>query len=108
MVTLVWLRQDPILMQMPAKVFNDPTNAYGFGTFTHPAGAFSVHLYDCDYHPYANSLLDVYTRDGSGLITGLTTYEVTATSEVNVPTSNSGGYSGATGPTGRKGANQKI
>ncbi len=95
-------------MQMPAKVFNDPTNTYGFGTFTHPAGAFSVHLYDCDYHPYANSLLDVYTRDGSGLITGLTTYEVTATSEVNVPTSNSGGYSGATGPTGRKGANQKI
>ena len=52
--------------------------------------------------PYANSLLDVYTT------TGVTTYEVTATAEVDVPTSNSGGYTGATGPTGRKGANLKI
>ena len=95
-------------MQQPAKVFNDPTDAYGFGTFAHAQGVFSVFVYDCDYHPYPNSLLDVYTRNGSGETTAITTYEVTAVSEVSVPTSNSGGYSGATGPTGRKGANQKI
>ena len=89
-------------MQQPVKIFNDPTNVYGFGTFTHNAGAFSAFVYDAAYHPYANSLLDVYTT------TGVTTYEVTATAEVDVPTSNSGGYTGATGPTGRKGANLKI
>ncbi len=95
-------------MQQPAKVYNDPTDTYGFGTFAHAAGVFSVFVYDCDYHPYPNSLLDVYERDGSGNITALNTYEVTAVSEVTVPTSNTGGYTGATGPTGRKGANQKI
>tara|TARA_B100001057_G_scaffold147946_1_gene147884 strand:- start:134 stop:8017 length:7884 start_codon:yes stop_codon:yes gene_type:complete len=95
-------------MQQPAKVFNDPTDAYGFGTFAHAQGVFSVFVYDCEYHPYPNSLLDVYTRNGSGQTTAITTYEVTAVSEVSIPTSNSGGYSGATGPTGRRGANQKI
>ena len=95
-------------MQQPAKVYNDPTDTYGFGTFAHAQGVFSVFVYDCDYHPYPNSLLDVYTRNGSGETTAITTYEVTAVSEVSIPTSNSGGYSGATGPTGRKGANQKI
>ena len=89
-------------MQQPAKVYNDPTNIYGFGEFNHNAGNFSVFVYDCVYHPYANSLLDVYTS------TGVTTYEVTAVSEVDVPVSNTGGYTGATGPTGRRGANQKI
>jgi hypothetical protein len=52
--------------------------------------------------PYPNSLIDIYTT------TGVTTYEVTATSIVAVPTSNIGGYTGATGPTGRKGANRPI
>ena len=89
-------------MQQPAKVYNDPTDTYGFGEFTHNAGAFSVFVYDCDYHPYANSLLDVYTA------TGVVTYEVTSVSAVSVPVSNSGGYTAATGPTGRKGANQTI
>ena len=89
-------------MQQPAKVYNDPTNVYGFGEINHNAGNFSVFVYDCAYHPYANSLLDVITTSG------ITTYEVTAVSEVDVPVSNSGGYSGATGPTGRRGANQKI
>jgi hypothetical protein len=89
-------------MQQPAKVYNDPTNAYGFGTFNHNAGNFSIFVYDCDYHPYANSLIDVHTADG------ITTYEVTAVSEVDVPISNSGGYTGATGPSGRKGNNLKI
>ena len=89
-------------MQQPAKVFNDSTNTYGFGTFSHAAGAFSIFVYDTDYMPYPNSLVDVYTT------TGVTTYEVTATSRVVVPTSNIGGYTGATGPTGRKGANLPI
>ena len=39
-----------------------------------------------------NSLVDVYTT------AGVTTHEVTATSRVVVPTSNIGGYTGATGP----------
>ena len=52
--------------------------------------------------PYPNSLIDVYTT------AGVTTYEVTATARVAVPTSNIGGYTGATGPTGRKGANLPI
>ena len=89
-------------MQIPAKVYNDPTNVYGFGEFNHNQGNFSIFVYDADYHPYPNSLCDVYTS------TGVTTYEVTAVSAVSVPTSNSGGYTGATGPTGRKGANQTI
>jgi len=89
-------------MQQPAKVFNDETNVYGFGTFAHTAGSFSIFVYDCDYMPYPNSLVDIYTT------TGVTTYEVTATSIVTVPTSNIGGYTGATGPTGRKGANRPI
>jgi hypothetical protein len=89
-------------MQQPGKVFNDASNTYGFGTFAHAAGSFSVFVYDCDYMPYPNSLIDIYTA------TGVTTYEVTATSIVAVPTSNIGGYTGATGPTGRKGANLPI
>ena len=89
-------------MQQPGKVFNDETNVYGFGTFAHAAGSFSIFVYDCDYMPYPNSLIDIYTT------TGVTTYEVTATSIVAVPTSNIGGYTGATGPTGRKGANLPI
>ena len=89
-------------MQQPAKVFNDETNVYGFGTFAHAAGSFSIFVYDCDYMPYPNSLIDIYTT------TGVTSYEVTATSIVAVPTSNIGGYTGATGPTGRKGANLPI
>ena len=89
-------------MQQPGKVFNDETNVYGFGTFAHAAGSFSIFVYDCDYMPYPNSLIDIYTA------TGVTTYEVTATSLVAVPTSNIGGYTGATGPTGRKGANLPI
>ena len=89
-------------MQQPAKVFNDSTNTYGFGTFAHAAGSFSIFVYDCDYMPYPNSLIDIYTA------TGVTTYEVTASSIVAVPTSNIGGYTGATGPTGRKGANLPI
>jgi len=89
-------------MQQPAKVYNDPTNVYGFGEFNHNAGNFSIFVYDCDYHPYANSIVDVYTSSG------VTSYEVTAVSAVDVPVSNTGGYSGATGPTGRKGANQTI
>ena len=89
-------------MQQPAKVFNDPSNTYGFGTFEHAAGAFSIFVYDCDYMPYPNSLIDIYTT------AGVTTYEVTATSIVAVPTSNIGGYTGATGPTGRKGSNLPI
>ena len=89
-------------MQQPGKVFNDPNNTYGFGTFSHDAGAFSIFVYDTDYMPYPNSLIDIYTT------TGVTTYEVTATSIVAVPTSNIGGYTGATGPTGRKGANRPI
>jgi len=89
-------------MQQPAKVFNDSNNTFGFGTFGHAAGAFSIFLYDCDYMPYPNSLIDVYTA------AGVTTYEVTATSIVAPITSNIGGYTGATGPTGRKGANRPI
>jgi len=89
-------------MQQPAKVYNDPTDTYGFGEFNHNQGNFSIFVYDCDYHPYPNSIADVYTS------TGVTSYEVTAVAEVAVPASNSGGYSGATGPTGRRGANQKI
>ena len=89
-------------MQQPAKVFNDSNNTFGFGTFEHAAGAFSIFLYDCDYMPYPNSLIDVYTA------AGVTTYEVTATSIVASITSNTGGYTGATGPTGRKGANRPI
>ena len=89
-------------MQQPGKVFNDSTNTYGFGTFAHAAGSFSIFVYDCDYMPYPNSLIDIYTT------TGVTTYEVTASSIVAVPTSNIGGYTGATGPTGRKGANLPI
>ena len=89
-------------MQQPGKVYNDPTNVYGFGEFNHNAGNFSIFVYDCDYHPYANGLVDVYTS------AGVTTYEVTSVSVVDVPTSNSGGYSGATGPTGRKGTNLPI
>ena len=42
--------------------------------------------------PIPNSLIDIYTT------AGVTTYEVTATSIVAVPTSNIGGYTGATGP----------
>ena len=65
-----------------------------------------VHLvYSCTTQitcPIPNSLVDVYTT------AGVTTYEVTATSRVVVPTSNIGGYTGATGPTGRKGANLPI
>ena len=95
-------------MQQPAKVYNDASNTYGFGAISHAQGVNTIHLYDCDYHPYPNSLIDVYERDGSGNITALNTYEVTAVTEMSLPTSNSGGYSGATGPTGRKGANQKI
>jgi hypothetical protein len=52
--------------------------------------------------PYPNSLIDIYTASG------VVTYEVTATSRVAVPTSNTGGYTGATGPSGRKGANLPI
>ena len=89
-------------MQQPAKVYNDPSDTYGFGEFEHAKGNFSIFVYDCEYHPYANSICDVYTG------TEVTSYEVTAVAEVTVPTSNSGGYSGATGPTGRRGANQKI
>ena len=89
-------------MQMPVKIFNDPTDTYGFGTFTHNQGAFSVFVYDTDYHPYPNSLLDVYTS------TGVVTYEITATSQVQVGTSNSGGYTGATGPNGRKGGGTNL
>ena len=89
-------------MQIPGKVYNDPSNTYGFGEFNHNSGNFSVFVYDCDYHPYPNSLLDVYTT------TGVTTYEVTSVSVVDVPTSNIGGYTGATGPTGRKGTNLPI
>ena len=87
---------------MPVKIFNDPTDTYGFGTFTHNQGAFSVFVYDTDYHPYPNSLLDVYTS------TGVVTYEITATSQVQVGTSNSGGYTGATGPNGRKGGGTNL
>ena len=89
-------------MQQPAKVYNDPSNVYGFGEFNHNQGNFSIFVYDCDYHPYANSVVDVYTT------AGVVSYEVTAVSAVDIPISNTGGYSGATGPTGRKGANQKI
>ena len=89
-------------MQQPAKVFNDGSNTYGFGTFANAAGSFSIFVYDCDYMPYPNSLIDIYTA------TGVTTYEVTSTSVVAVPVSNIGGYTGATGPTGRKGANLPI
>ncbi len=89
-------------MQQPAKVFNDANNTYGFGTFSHNAGAFSIFVYDTDYMPYPNSLVDIYTSSG------VVTYEITATSRVVVPTSNIGGYVGATGPTGRKGANLPI
>ena len=89
-------------MQQPGKVFNDETNVYGFGTFAHAAGSFSIFVYDTDYMPYPNSLIDIYTSSG------VITYEVTATSRVAVPTSNTGGYTGATGPTGRKGANLPI
>jgi hypothetical protein len=89
-------------MQQPGKVFNDETNVYGFGTFAHAAGSFSIFVYDTDYMPYPNSLIDIYTASG------VVTYEVTATSRVAVPTSNTGGYTGATGPSGRKGANLPI
>ena len=89
-------------MQQPAKVFNDASNTYGFGTFSHAAGAFSIFVYDTDYMPYPNSLIDIYTS------TGVTTYEITATSIVTTTTSNIGGYTSATGPTGRKGANRPI
>jgi len=34
-------------MQQPAKVFNDGCNTYGFGTFAHAAGSFSIFVYDC-------------------------------------------------------------
>ena len=95
-------------MQMPAKVYNDATDTYGFGAISHAAGVNTIHLYDCDYHPYPNSLIDVYTRNGTGEVTALNTYEVTAVTEMTLPTSNQGGYTGATGPTGRRGANQKI
>ena len=84
---------------MPVKIFNDPTDTYGFGTFTHNQGAFSVFVYDTDYHPYPNSLLDVYTS------TGAVTYEITAKAykwELNP------GYTGATGPNGRKGGGTNL
>ena len=89
-------------MQQPAKVFNDSSNTYGFGTYSHAKGSFSIFVYDCDYMPYPNSLIDIYTT------AGVTTYEITATSIVAATTSNIGGYTGATGPTGRKGANLPI
>ena len=89
-------------MQQPAKVFNDSTNTYGFGTFEHAKGSFSIFVYDCDYMPYPNSLIDIYTT------AGVTTYEVTASSIVAATTSNIGGYTNATGPTGRKGSNLPI
>ncbi|MBR20674.1 MAG: hypothetical protein CMA64_11130 [Euryarchaeota archaeon] len=82
-------------MQQPAKVYNDPANAQGFGTITHNQGAFTVHVFDCDYNPYANSLLDVYTS------AGVVTYEVTSVSVLS-------GTGGGAGPTGRKGVNLPI
>ena len=60
-----------------------------------------VHLFMM-LHTHANSLLDVYTT------TGVTTYEVTATAEVDVPTFNPGGYTGATGPNRTKGCKSKF
>ena len=83
--------------------YSTTTHVYGFGTFIlSNAGAFSAFVYDAPYAIYANSLLDVYTT------TGVTTYEVTATAEVDVPTFNSGGYTGATGPNRTKGCKSKI
>ena len=82
-------------MQQPAKVYNDGDNSVGLGAIAHAAGVFTVHVYDCDYHPYANSLLDVYTT------TGVTTYEVTSVSIL-------AGTGTSAGPTGRKGNNLPI
>ena len=66
-------------------------------------------MYDCDYHPYPNSLIDVYTRNGTGEVTAPNTYEVTAVNPNDFgSTSHPRGYTGATGPTGRRGANPKI
>ena len=82
-------------MQQPAKVYNDASNTYSLGAISHSAGVFSVHVYDCEYHPYANSLLDVYTTSG------VTTYEVTSVSILP-------GTGSTAGPTGRKGSNLPI
>ena len=82
-------------MQQPAKVYNDGDNSVGLGAIAHAAGVFTVHVFDCDYHPYANSLLDVYTS------TGVTTYEVTSVSILP-------GTGSTAGPTGRKGSNLPI
>ena len=38
-------------MQQPAKVYNDPTDTYGFGEFNSTQGNFSIFVYDCDYRP---------------------------------------------------------
>tara|TARA_Y200000002_G_scaffold6250_1_gene5335 strand:- start:1204 stop:4308 length:3105 start_codon:yes stop_codon:yes gene_type:complete len=82
-------------MQQPAKVYNDGDNSVGLGAVSHAQGVFTVHVFDCDYHPYANSLLDVYTS------TGITTYEVTSVSIL-------AGTGSTAGPTGRKGSNLPI
>ena len=55
-------------MQQPIKVYDDG------GTYDHPVGATSVYVYDYDYAPYNNSLLDVVSA------TGVTTYEVKSAS----------------------------
>mgnify|MGYP001417431783 CR=1 FL=1 len=82
-------------MQQPVKVFNDQAGTNGFGSISHPAGVFTVHVYDAEYHPYANSLLDVYTSSG------VVTYEVTSVSIL-------AGTGTTSGPTGRKGTNLPI
>ena len=51
---------------------------------------------------YANSLLDVYTT------TGVTTYEVTATAEVDVPTQPPWLHWSNRSPTGRKGGTKNL
>lgn len=63
-------------MVQPVRVYDDGA------LLDHPAGAASVHVTDCDYPPYNNSLLDHYTA------TGIYTYEITGVSTVDGVTYN--------------------